>query len=157
MDAVKLELRRASAADAAVLYALQRLAFAEDIARYGDDPSCPANESRARLTHKTRYNDYYVLLADGEIVGGGHMTDKKDGEVRVSRIYVHPDWQGQGVGGWFLDALEAQYPAARRFTLDTPHLNVRNHHFYEKHGYVKIGEYAFSQSLTLFDYVKSKE
>lgn len=151
---MEFQLRRATAADAAALHDIQRKAFAEDLERYGDDPSCPANESRPRLTHKVRYEEYYVLLAGGAIIGGGHMTDKKDGVVRVSRIYIHPDWQGKGAGSWFLDALEALYPQAKRFTLDTPHLNFRNHHFYEKHGYRKIGEYKFSTALTLFDYEK---
>jgi hypothetical protein len=32
------------------------------------------------------------------------------------------------------------YPDARKWSLDTPYKSYRNHYFYEKHGYVKVGE-----------------
>lgn len=36
--------------------------------------------------------------------------------------------------------VEEEFPSAVEWVLDTPHLNIRNHHFYEK--------------LILFDYIK---
>lgn len=36
----------------------------------------------------------------------------------------------------------------------TPYLNKRNHHFYEKLGYIKIGEVQVTEKLQLFKYEK---
>lgn len=33
-----------------------------------------------------------------------------------------------------------KFSNAITWTLETPYLSYRNHHFYEKHGFVKVGE-----------------
>jgi GNAT superfamily N-acetyltransferase len=55
-------------------------------------------------------------------------------------IFLAPDYQGRGIGSQALRFLAAAYPLARRWTLDTPVYALRNQHFYEKFGYVKVGQ-----------------
>ena len=150
-----LQIRKATATDGAALHAIQRRAFAEDLIRYGDDPTCPANESKARLLYKMRNSDYYVFFYSGTLIGGAQVADLGGGSYRLNRIYIDPEYQNKGLGSALMALLEANYPLARRFSLDTPHLNIRNHHFYEKLGYVKVGEYKYNDALTLFDFVKT--
>lgn len=46
-------------------------------------------------------NRIYVLVKDGEIIGTGSRTDN-----HITRVYVLPEYQGQGIGGMLMDELE---------------------------------------------------
>ena len=58
----------------------------------------------------------------------------------IPRIIINGEYQNKGLGSALMALLEANYPLARSFSLDTPHLNIRNHHFYEKLGYKVAGD-----------------
>ena len=45
-----------------------------------------------------------------------------------------------GIGTNAMKFLEMEFPDAKKWTLETPHLSYRNHHFYEKMGFTKVGE-----------------
>ena len=64
-------------------------------------------------------------------MGGNHYE--------LGRIYIDPAYQGQGIGAIAMRWIETAFPA-RRWTLDTPGWATRNHHFYEKLGYVRLRE-----------------
>lgn len=151
----KLALRRAEAKDAYALHVIQEGAFAEDLLRYGDRSDCPARESFHRLTEKISSGNYHVLLENGTVIGGADVRmEEASGTARLARVYLAPDYQGMGFGGWFLLALEERYGSAVRWVLDTPHRNFRNQRFYESLGYVRTGERRVDPALTLFDYEK---
>lgn len=46
-------------------------------------------------------NRIYVLVKGGEIIGTGSRTDN-----HITRVYVLPEYQGQGIGGMLMDELE---------------------------------------------------
>ncbi len=48
-------------------------------------------------------NRIYVLVKDGEIIGTGSRTDN-----HITRVYVLPEYQGQGFGGMLMDELEKE-------------------------------------------------
>jgi hypothetical protein len=50
--------------------------------------------------------------------------------------------------------VENEFPSAVEWCLDTPYLNTRNHYFYEKLGYQKVGKHKITEKLWLMDYVK---
>lgn len=151
----RMALRKAEAGDAYALHVIQEMAFAEDLLRYGDRADCPARETFSRLSEKIRLGDYHVLLEGGTVIGGADVRmEAASGTARLARVYLAPDYQGLGLGRWFLLALEAHYPSAVRWVLDTPHGNHRNQRFYEALGYVKTGERRLDPALTLFDYEK---
>ena len=54
-----------------------------------------------------------------------------------------------------MQLIESEFPEAMEWSLDTPHLNGKNHHFYEKLGYIKVGEHDITEKLRLIDYVKT--
>jgi ribosomal protein S18 acetylase RimI-like enzyme len=81
----------------------------------------------------------HKILYDGQIVGGIVVFDRGEGHYHLDRIYIDPAYQNHGIGTQAMRFIEATYPA-RRWTLDTPTWAVRNQHFYEKFGYVKVGE-----------------
>ncbi len=82
----------------------------------------------------------YTIKEDGAIIGGAFVTERAEGTVSINRLFIVPGQQGQGMGGQALLALEAKFPDAERFVLDTPIWAERNQHFYESLGYCQVGE-----------------
>lgn len=68
----------------------------------------------------------------GEKVGG-------PGNNTLGTIFVDPKWQDRGVGSQAMQYMFTEFPA-KRWRLGTPEWATRNHHFYEKNGFVKIRE-----------------
>ena len=57
----------------------------------------------------------------------------------LGTIFLDPEYQNHGIGSYVMDYVHQTFPA-KRWVLDTPEWHTRNHHFYEKLGYRKIGE-----------------
>ena len=79
-----------------------------------------------------------VAEANGEVIGIAQWGDW-DGDPVVWKLYIHPEWRGQGVGPALLRAVEADLPTG------TPRLLVEhfagNHRaaaFYEREGFVHL-------------------
>ena len=68
----------------------------------------------------------------------------KPGYNILGTIFVSPEWQNQGVGSQAMQYIFSIFPA-KRWELGTPEWATRNHHFYEKHGFVKIKEVLDSE------------
>lgn len=77
----------------------------------------------------------YALIAElhGHIVGVGALHDNE-----IHRVYVSPDYQGNGIGETLILSLEAEAQArgVERIELQTPHDAVE---FYEHLGYTNKG------------------
>ena len=86
-----------------------------------------------------RIGKYYKILDDLRIIGGFVVFDKGNGNYKLGRIFIDPDYQNQGIGAQAMEYMEKQFPKAKTWTLGTPRWNRRTQHFYEKMGYVKIG------------------
>jgi len=86
-----------------------------------------------------RRADYYAIWDDQRIIGGMIVFARGPRHYEPGRIFIEPSYQNRGVGAAALAWLEAQYPLAKRCTLDTPRWNLRTQHFYAKAGYVCVG------------------
>ena len=58
-------------------------------------------------------------------------------ETEINQLYVHIDYQGQGIGEMLLNKVKAQ--SNGRLTLHTFDINKNAQRFYEKHGFKIIG------------------
>ena len=83
---------------------------------------------------------YFKILLDGQIVGGIIVFDLGQGRYELGRIYVDPDLQNQGIGQHAVRQMFAAFPEAIQWTLGTPSWAIRNQHFYEKMGFVRVRE-----------------
>ena len=129
-------------------------AFEDDNVLYGAMP--PDIDSIEWHKFNIKSGMYYKIIYDSNIVGGIKLFYIGDGHYRLGTIYISPEYQNKNIGTEVIRLIESQYPQAKKWSLDTPYKNYRNHHFYEKLGYVKVGEERPQQKseFTLFIYEK---
>jgi len=151
---VLIRFEKARVADAETLTEVQRRTFDDDSSRFGGLPAGgpPGYDSVDWTLWAIKMGIYYKILAgdrresrspsgvDDRIIGGVILFDMHKRHFNLGRIFVDPDWQDQGIGTQAIRFIEKTFSYVKRWSLDTPEWAVRNHHFYEKLGYVKVGE-----------------
>lgn len=151
---MNLTIKRTKEVEARRLLEIQTEAFAEDLKRYEDYDTNPVNESIERLLWKIAAFIHYTIWLGDEIIGGADVRDLQENKYRLNRIFLSNEYQNKGLGSKIMELIESEFPSANEWSLDTPYLNTRNHHFYEKLGYKKVGQHQISAKLLLIDYVK---
>lgn len=137
MEEKMLELKKVVADDLEEYMKAKIDAFSDDLYTYGFGPT-GYDDYDKELENIKQYPTYKIVL-DGKIIGG--LTCCNMGEYYwLGGIYIAKAFQNQGIGSKAIKFLENEFPDAKCWRLHTPHKNYRNHHFYEKMGYKKIGE-----------------
>jgi GNAT superfamily N-acetyltransferase len=150
-----LSIKLAEPQDASVLAEVQKKTFDEDARRYQnkEEDGPPGYDSAVWQAEQMNKGHYYKLLKDNVIIGGMIIFSSQEEEYHLGRIFIDPLYQNQGLGHDAFQFLFASYPAAKKWTLDTPAWAVRNHYFYEKHGFVQTGEIQDTQnSESIWEY-----
>lgn len=153
---MSITIERAVPTDAEALVRAMVAAFHHDTVLYGvpeDGP--PGYQSVEVMLEKIADHDTFTIRRGGEVVGGMVVFDRGETARHLDLIFLSPEHHGQGVGSQAMQFLDAHYPAATYWTLDTPSWAVRNHHFYGKFGFVKTGEHPFD-GITLFSYERKR-
>ena len=127
--------------DAETLSHIQHEAFdAESLMFHRTGPGGPAGydtiEGQIDLMKRT---DFLKIEHDGHIVGGLAVA-VSPGRCRMVRIFIDPSYQGRGIGQKAVGLMFLRYPSEVVWELDTPSWSLRNHRFYEKMGFRKVGE-----------------
>ncbi len=140
--------------DASVLSNISLMAFKEDYDKYGSYPT--GIESSKWHESQIKKGNYYKIKFDDVVVGGIDLICKESDHIEVGLFYISPDYQNKKIGVSTINLVEKKYPNIRKWSLVTPYKDYRNHHFYEKLGYVKIGEYRPEpdSDFTLYEYEK---
>ncbi len=138
-----IEIRRAALVDTAELTEIQTRTFQDDNNR--KPPGCsmegpPGYDSVGWNAEQIASTPYYKILSDGLIVGGIIVYDMSQGRYELGRIFVDPDSQNRGIGQKAVRLMFDAFPEAGMWTLGTPSWAIRNQHFYEKMGLVRIRE-----------------
>jgi RimJ/RimL family protein N-acetyltransferase len=98
---------------------------------------------------KVKKGMYYKIVKDNTIIGGINLYNLGSRQIRLGALFIEPSFHNQGIGAKAIDFIEDKYSDYKKWSLDTPYKNYRNQRFYEKHGYVKVGE---SKPLEEFDF-----
>jgi len=78
---------------------------------------------------------YFKCEDNGSIVGT--CTVEINGhEAKINGIHVVSESMGQGIGSYMLREIQSKMPHVTKWTLITPDYATRNHHFYEKNGFL---------------------
>ena len=98
-------------------------------------------------THWLENTPCYKILFNGQIVGGLILFDLGEDQFEVGRIWVDPDYQNQGIGQAAMREMFTRHPLVKKWKLGTPSWAIRNQHFYEKVGFVKVRETEVDPNL----------
>lgn len=135
---MKVKLDKAKVEDAEVLKAISVLTFTDDYEQYGSYP--PDIESLDWHKSAIEKGHYYKISYDGEIAGGICVIPSGGDLIRLKYLFISDIYQNKSIGSKALELIEKKYSSARVWILVTPYKAYRNHHFYEKFGYIKVGE-----------------
>ena len=152
---MKITFKRVTAADAETLVKIQIATFHHDAHLYPgvEIGGPPGYDSVTHLLEQLPENDCYKIMKDGQRVGGIIVFDKGQGHFHLDLLYVDPEHHNRGIGTLAIQFIEGHY-SANKWTLDTPNWALRNRHFYEKLGYVAVGENV-EEDITLIAYEKN--
>ena len=127
--------------DAEKLTEVQIKTFDDDARRFFGQPNGgpPSYNSVKWQLMIMRKGIYYKILDENTIIGGIIVFKVKPGHYNLGRIYIDPEYQDKGIGTQAMNFVESTFSDAQKWTLETPKLAYRNHHFYEKLGYIRVG------------------
>ena len=141
-----LQFSKAGTSDALVLNCISKQAFDSDAEAGAPSAGGPPGYMSLKYHMKmARSNHLYKLSENGLIVGGAILFP--DGEtLNIGRIFISPEHFHKGYGIYMMREIEAMFPDAKTFTLDTPAWSIRTNAFYIKLGYTetrRTGEFVF--------------
>ncbi|MDF2614827.1 MAG: hypothetical protein K0S71_2613 [Clostridia bacterium] len=149
---MNINFRRTLIKDIDKLIEVQNRSFYEDYIKYNE---CPAyNESREAMNNYINELIVYVIEYNCEIVGDIIIREIDEENYYLRVLCVVPEFHNLGIGQEAIRFIEKDNHKVKKWELITPSKSTRNHYFYEKMGYVKIGEYKHSDILTMFKYEK---
>lgn len=126
------QLTLADPQDAREIYELQLAAYATEALLY-DTPIPPMTQTfEASAADLPRWR-VLKLVSDGRIVGS-IRGQQENGDCRIGRLMVLPEYRGRGFGTALLDAIEQEFPGVPYdlFTGDRSRSNIA---MYLRHGY----------------------
>lgn len=134
-----LEIIAAVPLDLEALTETSRQAFDHDVNYGAPEPGGPPGYESVEFHRRAlAWGRVFKLVEDGKIVGGCIVSKGGPGHFAMQRIWLVPSAQGRGLGEAVMRWLEAEFPEASRWTLDTPEWNARTQRFYEKLGYRRV-------------------
>jgi RimJ/RimL family protein N-acetyltransferase len=151
---VEVSIKKTKLDEIEDLLAIQKEVFAEDYALYEDHDSTPVNETTEKLIENIERFFHFTIWLDNDIIGAIDIRPLDDKRLRLSKLFLRNEYQNKGLGSKIIQLMESEFPLIKDWSLYTPYLNNRNHHFYEKLGYIKIGEVQVTEKLQLFKYEK---
>ena len=135
---MSLQFMKAGTADAPVLNAISKHAFDSDMEVGAPSTGGPPGYMSLKYHMKmARSGHLFKLTEDGLIIGGAILFPDGD-TLNIGRIFINPDHHRKGYGIRMMQEIEAMFPDARTYTLDTPVWNARTNAFYLKLGYTEV-------------------
>lgn len=135
-----ITITKASKTDAKELLRAKIDAFSWDVETYGYGP--PNYDSLELFIKSFDIDNVYnfKILINNKIIGGITVFALEHRHYHLGGLYIKPEYQNLGIGSMTMDFLFSVFDGAEKWTLETPYRSFRNHHFYEKLGFRKIGQ-----------------
>lgn len=89
-----------------------------------------------------RSEHIFYVAENTRVKGFVHIgpNPENEGVAELYRIYVRPDWWGEGIGGQLLESAESELEGYDRLTLSVFAANDVGIGFYEKKGFERVSE-----------------
>ena len=133
-----LQFMKAGTSDALVLNAISRLAFDSDTEVGAPSAGGPPGYMSLKYHMKMAKSGHLFKLTENGLILGGAILFRRGGTLNIGRIFIDPQHFRKGYGTCMMREIEALFPDARLFTLDTPAWNTRTNAFYTRLGYSEV-------------------
>jgi ribosomal protein S18 acetylase RimI-like enzyme len=143
-----MRIEKAVRADLTEILSLQYLAYQSEAEILNDYTIQPLTQTLEEVEAEfSKSNILKALNSEGSIIGS--VRGRIEGETcYIFKLFVHPDYQGKGVGKHLMHQIEKACPCGR-YELFTSIKSLRNLGFYESVGYLRYKETAISPGLTM--------
>ncbi|QTE67152.1 GNAT family N-acetyltransferase [Clostridiales bacterium] len=133
-----LQFMKAGTSDALVLNAISRLAFDSDTEVGAPSAGGPPGYMSLKYHIKMAKSGHLFKLTQNGLILGGAVLFRNGDTLNIGRIFIDPQHFRKGYGTCMMREIEALFPDARLFTLDTPAWNTRTNAFYTRLGYLEV-------------------
>ena len=135
---MSLQFLKAGTADALVLNAISKLAFDSDAEAGAPSAGGPPGYMSLKYHIKMAKSGHLFKLTQNGLIIGGAVLFRNGDTLNIGRIFIDPQHFRKGYGTCMMREIEALFPDARLFTLDTPAWNTRTNAFYTRLGYLEV-------------------
>ena len=143
VDLSQIRFVEATKTDIPAMTEVMKRTFDDDSQRFRGEPEGgPDGYDDGRFFQQWMSTGQCWKIMLGEKLIGVFLIFKdypQKGSNVLGTIFLDPKFQNLGIGTYVMGYVHRTFPA-KRWVLDTPEWQTRNHHFYEKLGYRKVGE-----------------
>lgn len=139
-------INRANQKDILEILALQKIAYRSEAELYGSDSVPALGQTMEEITADFDRMIFLKAVVNGKIVGS--IRGHRDGDTaHISRVAVHPYFQGKGIATGLIRQIEHEVGDVRIYEAFTGHQSLRNLHLYEKMGYQRVRTEPFTPTV----------
>ncbi|MFA6308244.1 MAG: GNAT family N-acetyltransferase [Clostridia bacterium] len=147
----------ASDTDAEALLSIQKNAFLPLFESYQDGNLNPYSETLEQMKQHINEGYFYKIMLNDCLVGGIMARELEKDMWKLRIIFIEQEFQGKGIAQTAIGLMEKIHSDVNEWVLDTPHDLYKNHHIYEKCGYVRTSEITpVNERLALIHYRKKR-
>ncbi|WP_299250059.1 GNAT family N-acetyltransferase [uncultured Cytophaga sp.] len=116
------------------LLELQKACYLEEAILYNDFTITPLTQTFASIQLDFQKEVFFKMEFDGKIIGSvrGHVESDT---CIIGKLFVHKEFQNQGLGKILMKSIEAHFEKTKRFELFTGYKSEKNLLLYKKLGY----------------------
>jgi ech hydrogenase subunit C len=139
-------INRANQKDIPEILALQKIAYRSEAELYGDNSVPAMGQTMDQITADFDKMIFLKAVVNGKIIGS--IRGRREGDTaHISRVIVHPYFQGRGIATRLIRQLEQEVGDVRIYEAFTGHQSMRNLHLYGKLGYRQVRTEPFTPTV----------
>jgi len=139
-------INRANQKDIPEILTLQKIAYRSEAELYGDDSVPALSQTIEEMAADFEQTIFLKAVVNGKIIGS--VRGRRDGDTaHISRVVVHPYFQGKGLATRLIHQIEQEVGDVRIYEVFTGHQSLRNIHLYGKLGYKRVRTEPFTPTV----------
>ena len=133
----ELNIRKADAVDSDFVFAVKKAAFREYVEQVEE-----WDDTHQRELHNNRFDSQDVrIIQFQETDVGFFSTSCSSNSLRVHQLFIHPEYQGRGIGSACMTRILADADATgKAVNLQVLKINIRGIAFYQRLGFSIVDE-----------------